>query len=57
MKKSKCHLQIGMTESCTKIITEDTKGVGQRDMKVATKAFSFWKLVLLKKVGRKVDGF
>ena len=37
MKQSKYHQKLGVTESCTKIMLEATKGIGQKYIKEATK--------------------
>ena len=42
MKKINYHLQLGSTEACTKRTTEATKGIGQRDVKGATKDCLFF---------------
>ena len=39
MNNIKYHIQIGVTEHFTKIMTESTKGIGQREMKWSTKDF------------------
>ena len=36
-KNRKCHIKLGMTEACTKIMMEAKGGIGQRDKKGATK--------------------
>ena len=39
MNSRKYHLRIEATTACTKIMTESEKGIGQRDIKGATKDF------------------
>ena len=41
MNNIKYHMELGETSDCTKRITEATKGLVQRDIKGATKDFSF----------------
>ena len=47
-KQRKYHLQLGATASCTKIMTEATKGIGQRYIKGLPRIFSFWQLIHIK---------
>ena len=49
MNPSMYQQQLGATVACTKIIMEETKRIGQRYQKWATKDFpSFLRLILLK---------
>ena len=49
MKSIWYHLELGATAACTKILMEETKGLGQRALKGSTRDFfHLWKLVLAK---------
>ena len=37
MKKSKYHQELGETPACTKTMTETTKGLGKKNIKVSAK--------------------
>ena len=37
MKLSRYHLKLGTTAACTKILMEETKGLGQRSLKDSTR--------------------
>ena len=41
MKKSKYHLELGVTASCTKRVMEPEKGLGQSNGKNSTNVFFF----------------
>ena len=40
MKSILYHLELGTTSACTKILMEETKGLGQRAVKGSTRDFS-----------------
>ena len=57
-KSRKYHLRLGDTESCTKRMTEATKGIGQRDIEGATKdCFIFGSWFFSKKLAEAVIDF
>ena len=39
MKSSRYHLELGATADCTKRLMEETKGLGQRDLKGSMRDF------------------
>ena len=37
MKSSRYNLELGNTDTCTKILVEETKGIGKRELKGSTR--------------------